>query len=413
MKQTTSTVIPNSEEIRLLQQLLSSDKGYSAEHMGDVFARIVWSRLTEPGDSVAQHLIRLLGPNTALSHLIAGSSKATWLDLIAEHDDRTSIHPRNLEKALARWTPRVDRRAITEDLRVATAQQMRVVQPGDEHWPEQLDHLQSHTPMLLWARGDLSLLQTPSLAVVGARASTPYGEEVTHEMTAIACRREQTIVSGVAYGIDAVAHRTALSLNAPTIAVLAGGADRVYPAGHASLIAAIVKQGLVLAELPPGSAPTRWRFLHRNRVIAALSQATLVTEAGVRSGSINTAGHAAELGRSLGAVPGPITSAGSHGCFHLIREYAATLVANERDLEELIGLEPVHLGDTSKRESSLHRRVLDSLPLRGARSVREIAKHAGISINDGELALAELELLNRVEQHVDAQGRVTWGFSKQ
>ena len=135
-----------------------------------------------------------------------------------------------------------------------------------------------------------------------------------------------TIVSGAAYGIDGMAHRAALASGGTTVAFLAGGVDRFYPLGHEALLGRIAEQGAVVAELPCGSAPTKWRFLQRNRLIAAATEATIVLEAGMRSGSLNTAGHAAALGRPLGAVPGPVTSPASAGCHRLLREYDAVCV---------------------------------------------------------------------------------------
>ena len=141
-----------------------------------------------------------------------------------------------------------------------------------------------------------------------------------------------TIVSGAAYGIDGMAHRAALNAGGVTVAMLAGGVDRAYPAGHTELLARIAAHGVVASEVPCGSAPTKWRFLQRNRSISALAQATVVVEAGWRSGSLNTAGHAAALGRPLGAVPGPITSTTSTGCHLLIQAGIARLITSADDL---------------------------------------------------------------------------------
>src|SRR5690606_28778409 len=158
---------------------------------------------------------------------------------------------------------------------------------------------------------------------------------------------------------------------------LAGGADRPYPAAHDRLLARVEAQGAVCSELVPGAAPTRWRFLQRNRLIAALAQAVLVTEAGVRSGTLNTAGHGAELGRPIGAVPGSITSATSAGCHRLIREYGASLITSTSDLLDLLGVAETSLLEaTSERQPSRHVRLLDALPLTGGRTAQEAAKRA-------------------------------------
>jgi DNA processing protein len=257
--------------------------------------------------------------------------------------------------------------------------------------------------VLLWARGDASVLSEPSLAVVGARACSSYGTYVTADLTSDACASGLAIVSGAAYGVDAVAHRAALAASARTVAVLAGGVDRPYPSAHGPLIEQIASTGVICSEVVPGTAPTRWRFLQRNRIIASLAQATLVTEAGPRSGSLNTAGHAAEIGRPLGAVPGPVTNPASLGCHRLIREYGATLVSSGADLRELVGLQDFAVleglasaGSEQPRESALHRRVIDALPLRGSRAAGDVARIAGMTFDDARAALAELELLGQV-----------------
>ncbi|MFC7765588.1 DNA-processing protein DprA [Leucobacter soli] len=338
-----------------------------------MLARIAWSRLVEPGDGTAGALLAALGPAPALRLLIEGVSSRA----IAERAEAAGadLARRNLDEALDRWRPRLDRRATLGDIERAIAAGLRVIMPGDSCWPEGFADLGAHAPTVLWTRGDPALLRAPGLSVVGARAATGYGSHVTAEIVDGVCAAGIVIVSGAAYGIDAVAHRTALAAEAPTVAVLAGGADRAYPQAHDSLLERIGREGLVCAEMIPGSAPTKWRFRARNRLIAALTPATLVTEAGIRSGSINTAGHAATLGRALGAVPGPVTSAASTGCHLLIREYGAMLVANAReacelldigDQLELFGKERLDgvggaAGAGEQRVPPVHERVLDAI----------------------------------------------------
>ncbi|MFC5338571.1 DNA-processing protein DprA [Leucobacter denitrificans] len=310
-----------------------------------------------------------------------------------------------------------------DDLRIATTLGMRLLVPEDPDWPEALNDLGAHTPHMLWVRGEPRLLSQPSLAVVGARACTGYGSQITAELTGDACAAGFSVVSGAAYGVDAVAHRTALAVEAPTIAVLAGGADRPYPASHDQLISRIAELGAVCSELVPGTAPTRWRFLQRNRLIAALSRAILVTEAGTRSGTLNTAGHGAEIGRPLGAVPGPITSAASAGCHRLIREYGASLITNGTELLDLLGtnsdalfgrdLLEIDSDGEFNRQPSVHVRILDALPLRGGRELSKVAKHAGITQQEARETLTELELLGHVEQRVNTSGgTVLWALTR-
>lgn len=372
----------------------------------EMLARIAWSRLVEPGDAVAGVLLQTLGAVRALELLVGRVSPSK---LRAEAATAGLTLGREAAHALKRWYPRLSRAETVGDIERALDVGLGVVLPGDPLWPPRLADLGEHQPTLLWVRGDPAKLGEPALSVVGARAVTGYGTHITAEIVEGVCAAGLSIVSGAAYGVDAVAHRTALAIEAPTVAVLAGGADRAYPAAHDTLLERIAAGGAVCSEMIPGAAPTRWRFLQRNRIIAALSGATLVTEAGVRSGTINTAGHAASLGRALGAVPGPVTSAASAGCHRLIREYGATLVTNAREACELLGFDTgfglsENDGPAEARESSLHRRVLDALPLRGGRATEEVARLAGLDLEQAQGALAELELLGHVRRRDSPPG---------
>ncbi|MEO7263056.1 MAG: DNA-processing protein DprA, partial [Jatrophihabitantaceae bacterium] len=187
-------------------------------------------------------------------------------------------------------------------------------------------------PLALWVRGagDLAAVGFRSVAVVGSRAATAYGEHIASEFSYGLAQRNVVIVSGGAYGIDAAAHRGALAAGGASVLVSAGGLDRPYPSGHRHLYDRTAEQGLLVSERPPGSAPHRQRFLSRNRLIAAFGAATLVVEAASRSGALNSAGYARELGRPVLAVPGPVTSAMSVGCHRLIQrdEEPARLVTD-------------------------------------------------------------------------------------
>ena len=397
-------------EMRRLFESLGDDAHADAVDLR--LARAVWSRITEPGDAVAGQVVRLLGALPALDLVVSRVDAREFERVLRIAGGEDSLSSRKLTAALARWRPRLDRDGTVLDVRNAARVSMRFLIPEDPDWPIGLNDLGLHAPHGLWVRGNVQLLSTPSLAVVGARACSGYGSHVTAEFTSDACTAGYTIVSGAAYGVDAVAHRTALALGKPTVAVLAGGADRPYPAAHGELIERIAQDGVVCSEMIPGSAPTRWRFLQRNRNIAALSQAVLVTEAGVRSGTLNTAGHGAELGRGLGAVPGAITSAASAGCHRLIRDYGASLITNEADLLELLG---ASLEDTlfstpddphgqTSRIPSLHLRLIDALPLTGGLPLTEITLRAGTTPQEAREALAELEVLRYVMRHEPTNG---------
>jgi DNA processing protein len=274
-------------------------------------------------------------------------------------------------------------------------------EPGD--WPEGVDDLGAHAPVALWARGDPARLKAPraGIALVGARAATGYGEHVAGEISAGLVELGHPIVSGAAYGIDGMAHRAALAASGLTIAFLAGGVDRFYPAGHDELLRRIVDRGVVMSELPCGAAPTKWRFLERNRLIAAASSATVVVEAGARSGSLNTAGHAAALGRALGAVPGPVTSPASAGCHRLLREYAAVCVTDAAEVAELVDEPGAEPDSREPRDSTEVIRVLDAMSTRSARTPSDIAVRSGLAIATVLGTLGTLAVQTRVRERAD------------
>ena len=207
--------------------------------------------------------------------------------------------------------------------------------PHSPQWPIALNDL-SAIPFGLVVKGDLSALSEKSLAIVGTRNPTPYGLRIAGDFAAGFVDREWSIVSGGAYGIDSAAHKGALIAEGRTIAVLAAGVDVAYPAGNARLFAEIAENGALISEVLPGSHAIPSRFLTRNRIIAALSQATLVVEAAFRSGSLRTARDAAELLRPVMAIPGPINAPTSEGCHRLIGERAAEIVTSVADAIELI-----------------------------------------------------------------------------
>lgn len=250
------------------------------------------------------------------------------------------------------------RLSFDDDLREALDGSYAVLIPGDKDWPVSLDDLGDRAPYALWARGATSFLAEPTyarLTVAGSRAATDYGVNVTAELVSEAARREQVIVTGGAYGVDAAALRAALGVQGHTVAVMAGGLDRFYPAGNTELLGRVADYGLVVSEQPPGAVPTRQRFIDRSRILAGLSGSTVIVEAAARSGSALIAREAARLGRGVGAVPGPVTSAASTGTHQLLREGTARLVANSDDLVELAAQPRPAQGRRSSRSMSVAR----------------------------------------------------------
>ncbi|SDR70513.1 DNA-processing protein DprA [Agrococcus carbonis] len=352
------------------------------------FAAGAWTVLPEPGDGVAGMLRERVGAAQALQLLVEGAGPDAWASAIGDAESA-----RRIPDALARWQPRLSAERILGAFAQGAAHSQVLLTRDDPRWPAALDDLGPHAPAALWMRGDPDALAAcdRSAALVGSRASSGYGELVTGQLAAGLVARRFAIVSGGAYGIDGTAHRAALASGGTTVAVLAGGLDRFYPAGNDELLRRVAAAGCVVAEAPSGVPPTRWRFLARNRLIAALASATVVVEAGRRSGSINTAGHAAALGRPLGAVPGPVTSGASTGCHRLLREYGAAVVERAEDVVELVdgpGEEDAPLAGATSDEL----RVLDALSTRAPRAVDDLAMRTGMAPGDVSAALALLEL---------------------
>lgn len=287
----------------------------------DATARLALSILTEPGDPRVRDLRSDLECPAVLRELLAGRAMTAELEQEIGH---------------------VRERARASGLRWLT--------PADRRWPTQLDdlhHLEplqgtAGAPLGLWVRGETRIdeLADLSVAVVGARSCSTYGAEIAGEIAADLASMGFTIISGAAYGIDACAHRGALVMDRPTIAVLACGADVAYPRAHTTMLERIVAGGgLVISEQLPGATPLKHRFLSRNRIIAALSRGTVVVEAAQRSGSLNTMHWADLLGRTTMALPGPVTSARSSGTHAAVRSGKAILVTSGQDVaEELAGL---------------------------------------------------------------------------
>lgn len=283
-------------------------------------------------------------------------------------------------------------------------------------------------PLALWVKGtaDLASLGVRSVAVVGARAATAYGQYVTGELASGLAAHEYTVVSGGAYGIDAAAHRAALAVEADTVLISAGGLDRAYPSGHADLFDEVTATGLLISESPPGAAPARQRFLTRNRLIAALSAGTVVVEAAVRSGALNTAGHCVRFGRPVMIVPGPVTSAASAGVHDYLFKNPETcrLVAGVDHILDVIGgftssltsppdaaaPSPDDAGDPVRRVldqlDDLGRSVYDGLPARRAVTVDELSITSNVSPREVMRALPVLEVVGLVARTADGYRRV-------
>jgi DNA processing protein len=264
-----------------------------------------------------------------------------------------------------------------------------VVRRGQLGYPPLLAELHDPPSRLHLRGGPAELLALPSVAIVGARSCSAYGAQVARELARSLAAAGLVVVSGLARGVDAEAHRGALAAGGPTVAVLGCGIDRDYPRAHAELARRIADTGLVVSEYPRGVEPSPWRFPARNRIIAGLARATVVVEARERSGALITADFALELGREVFATPGEITSSLSAGTNDLLRQGATPLLSAE-DVLATLGVEPVAqpvpYGLSAEAQSVLER-LSD-----GARTLDELVRATEIGTGAVAAVLTELEL---------------------
>ena len=360
-------------------------------------ARVALNAIGEPGDPRLARLVAAMGAQEVYERLRADTDLAGMRSEAAERLAATDP-----ERVLGE----------ADDLGI------RFVAPGDAEWPagmadlatvEPLNQL-SGEPLGLWVKGPLDLGSAcrGSVAVVGSRSATTYGTEVARDVAAHLGGQGVTVVSGAAFGIDQAAHRGALAAGGPTVAVLACGVDRAYPAAHRALLDHLAQVGAVVSELRPGCAPTRVRFLSRNRLIAALTSGTVVVEAAIRSGALNTANWAGRLNRTLMGVPGPVTSAPSEGVHELIREGRASLVTRGEHVLELVSPAGEHLHRAPRAEPTARdllevaeQRVLEAVPLRRPAPVTAIARTAGMATSTVLATLLRLEDLGWVDRDDD------------
>ena len=378
-------------------------------------ARAGLTQVIEPADAYGVIASKAWGP-IRLLEIIRGQTptQQDWIALVgtyAEDGEFTKKLRNKIGEAIQRWRRRSTYLHPDQALDYITSLGGHFIIPEDDHWPVALAELASTEPIGLWTLGEAAIPPVEHVVgVVGSREATSYGDAATAMVATKARSMGLTVLSGGAYGIDAQAHRAALGSSEPsvaTVAVLAGGLDRFYPAGNVELLHQIAAEGLIVSEMPPGMRPNRYRFLNRNRLIAALSNATIVVEARYRSGALNTANHAHDLGRSVGAVPGPINVPTSAGCHRLIKETPTMLIDDPADLEtifdtftatptaqHMLGHERAY--DTLTTEEML---VFDALPVRGRTTVEHLCGITGLFVPRITGILAKLSRENLVERN--------------
>jgi len=312
-----------------------------------------------------------------------------------------------LSDSRQRWLPRFSKSRLAHLFAQSAALKLQLLTPEDAIWPVGFDDLHDSAPALLFIEGERSTLADLSQAVsiVGSRVATSYGLQVTSSLVRELAQVSRPTVSGGAVGIDAQVHRASIERELPTLAVMAGGMDRKYPSANFKLFKKISDQGALLSELPPGVAPTRWRFLQRNRLIAALTPTTVVIEAGIRSGSIRTANNALELSRELYAVPGSVLSGTSLGTNALIADNKAQILCDLKYFATGAQTMP-----NQQIESALAKRAHDAIRESGFPSLPEVAKLAGLTLSESELALRELTGQDKVIENLNSNGEVHYAL---
>ena len=361
----------------------------SAPSQSERAARMALSCVVDGGDPLVCDAVEGLGAQSTWVRLTEGA----FGDPLARRSGSIEID------RLERW---------------AAKSSVRFIVPGDEEWPAPIGDLRfapavqrrGGVPFGLWLRGPLHLARSVerSVAIVGSRASTSYGNNVATDLGADLAEQGVAVVSGGAFGIDAAAHRGALAVGGPTVCVLACGVDVPYPRGNATLFDWLAQDQLLVSELPPGATPTRVRFLARNRLIAALSRGTVVVEAALRSGARNTASWAVECQRQLMAVPGPVHSAMSAAPHLMIRNGQAALVGTAAEVLELIspmGQHTVAMPHGAERPTDAldpaRLAVFEAVSAHRRSSVGNIALKAGVSVPVCLSELSALEALQMVE----------------
>jgi DNA processing protein len=369
--------------------------------------------ITEPGDRMAGALARCLGKLSLVGLLIDGLETRSVVEALQQRGRLDSCRQSfgDLEGTLAdsrqRWLPRLSKSRLEHLFSQSAALKLKLVTAEDANWPTGLGDLQDSAPSMLFVEGDPVKLTKLSQAVsiVGSRLASSYGLQVTSSLVRELAQVARPTVSGGALGIDAQVHRSSIEQRISTVAVMAGGMDRKYPSANFKLFKQVIDQGVLLSEMPPGVAPTRWRFLQRNRLIAALTPTTVVIEAGIRSGSIRTANNALELSRELYAVPGSVLSGTSLGTNALIADSKAQILSD---------LKYFATGSLSipnqQIESALANRAQDAIRESGFPSLPEVAKLAGLTLSESELALRELTAQDKVIKNLSSNGEVHYAL---
>jgi DNA processing protein len=375
----------------------------------ETVALVTFSHLCEPSDLLPGLIQQSLPMDQLLQEIIERSDATRMLAKLGEdsvQDIESELRAPFAEiwgRALERWLPRLSKSSVLESLRwmgdTSGRGRRTLVPQGSVDYPMAFEDLRFHKPFVLWVWGNERLLSSEqAVSIVGTRQASQYGTDVTRDLAAVAAMHGLTTVSGGAFGIDSIVHESANLLEAPTIAFMAGGLAKLYPQGKRQMLLDVVCNGALVSECAPDVQPAKWRFLMRNRLIAALGQGTVVVEAGKTSGALNTAGAAINLGRQVAIVPGVIGSPRSAGGHDLLNNNlgAVRLLARPQELLELVGLspaDPVQLASLG----ALEKRSLDAFGFHPLETW-EIQRLAGLTVRECQIALGSLESQGLVER---------------
>lgn len=404
-------ILTNQELEKLTRPFQSGQ--YSRDRAVDLVAAMVIAMVSEPGDRMAGSLRRVLGARGLVELLISGFEHHQVIRSIEQAEATSELGfafgdlNQTITESRQRWLPRISKRELEQNFKHCQQLGLTLVLPEDSFWPAGLDDLQDAAPGILFTEGSNSLLAdlNRAVSIVGSRNASGYGLAITEKLVSELARTNRPTASGGAIGIDAKVHSSSIQKNLPTVAVMAGGLDRKYPRANYPLFEQIkLAGGVLISELAPGVAPSRWRFLQRNRLIAALTPTTVVVEAALRSGSIRTANNALDLERTLYAVPGSLLSAVSGGTNLLIAEGKALALASPDMISGFVD------SGYPNEEGYLAKRAFDAIRDGGKLSRFDLARIAGLTDSETELAIRELEGLNQLTSYQGPQGTVHYAL---
>lgn len=294
-----------------------------------------------------------------------------------------------------------DFRFAEKELRFIEQYRIRPLCLQDPDYPQRLFHTYD-APILLYYRGSTSLNTRKIISIIGTRTPTDYGKDRVRDLLPALAPYEPLIVSGLAYGIDTLAHKYALKNGLPTLGILAHGLDRIYPHANKGLAREMVEQGGLLTDFPSGTNPDAVNFPRRNRIVAGLSDAVVVIETGDKGGSMITARMANDYDREIFALPGRITDAKSAGCLTLIRENRAHILTRPEDIATVMGWDTLTTGLPRQQTmlplalSPTEQQVLSCIAERGVPSADEIRQHTGLGLGETATALLSLEMQHAI-----------------